>query len=78
MVLEQHREQICEIALTHGDALVCSLRKHYGAHFARGCAENEKLNYVLHKLDERSLSKLLRDHKAGKLEKIPAKGPKRD
>jgi hypothetical protein len=46
------------------------LRRRYGAHFASGCAENEKLIYVLHKPDEHSLSKLLRDHEAGKLGKI--------
>ena len=78
MVLEQHREQISEIARKHGDALVCTLRKHYGTQFARGCTGSEKLNYVLYKLDERSLSKLLRDHAAGKLEKISCEGLKRN
>jgi hypothetical protein len=35
-----------------------------------GCADNEKLSEILHKLDEPSLSHLLRDHDAGRLEQI--------
>jgi hypothetical protein len=30
--------------------------------FAKGCLDQEKLGDVLQKLDERSLSELLRDH----------------
>jgi hypothetical protein len=46
------------------------LRKHYGAWFAEGCADDEKLSDILHKLDEPSLSHLVRDHEAGKLDQI--------
>jgi hypothetical protein len=40
----------------------------YGPHFAKGCADDEKLSDVLHKLDEPSLSALVEDHEAGTLE----------
>ncbi len=74
MVLERHRDQTWEISRKHGNTLVCTLRKHYGAGFARGCGEKEKLRYVLYKLDERSLDKLIQHHEAGKLEKICGEG----
>jgi hypothetical protein len=45
-------------------------QKTYGADFAKGCAESDRLSDVLHKMDEPSLSKLVRDHEAGKLEQI--------
>jgi hypothetical protein len=38
------------------------------SHFAKGCADDEKLSDVLHKLDEPSLSALVEDHEAGTLE----------
>jgi hypothetical protein len=50
--------------------LIGTLRKTYGADFAKGCAESERLSDVLHKMDDPSLSKLVRDHEAGKLEQI--------
>ena len=37
---------------------------------AHGCADDEKLGDVLHKVDEPSLSQLIRDHEAGKLDQI--------
>jgi hypothetical protein len=43
------------------------MRASYGSQFARGCADNEKLSEALPKLDEPSLFKLVRDHKAGML-----------
>jgi hypothetical protein len=46
---------------------VRTLRRAYGQHFADGCAPEEKLSDVLHKLDEPSLSKLVHDHDQGKL-----------
>ncbi len=51
----------------YGDTLIGTLRSSYGFQFARGCADNEKLSEVLAKLDEPSLFKLVRDHKAGML-----------
>jgi hypothetical protein len=47
-----------------------TLRKTYGVDFAKGCAESDRLSDVLHEMDEPSLSKLVRDHEAGKLEQI--------
>jgi hypothetical protein len=35
--------------------------------FAKGCTDDEKLSEALAKLDKASLSKLVRDHKAGML-----------
>ena len=52
----------------HGNTLIGTLRKTYGPHFAKGCADDEKLSDVLHKLDEPSLSALVEDHEAGTLE----------
>jgi len=48
--------------------LVRTLRKIYGAGFARGCRDDEKLSAVLHKFDEASLSQLHRDHDGRQLE----------
>jgi hypothetical protein len=42
-----------------GDALIRTLWKAYGAHFAQGCRDNEKLCDVLHQMDEPSLSTLI-------------------
>ena len=52
----------------NGEMLIGTLRKTYGPHFAKGCADDEKLSDVLHKLDEPSLSALVEDHEAGTLE----------
>src|SRR6266480_2417092 len=46
----------------HGNALIGALRKTYGPDFAKGCADHENL--------KSSLSQLIRDHEAGKLEQI--------
>jgi hypothetical protein len=54
----------------HGNMLIRTLRKTYGPGFAAGCKDDEKLSDVLHKLDETSLSQLIRDHEAGHLEQI--------
>jgi hypothetical protein len=63
---ERHRNKTGEISKKHGNTLIGTLRKTYGKHFADGCA-SEKLSDVVHKLDERSLTKLLHDHDAGRL-----------
>lgn len=66
-----HRDKNGELSKKHGNTLVRTLRKVYGQHFAEGCAPEEKLSDVLHKLNEPSLSKLVHDHERGKLgEKI--------
>jgi hypothetical protein len=46
----------------HGNTLVSTLRRIYGQSFATDHGGHERLSDVLHKLDEPSLSKLLRDH----------------
>jgi hypothetical protein len=56
MVFERHRDKNGEMSRKHGNTLIRTLRKHYGDDFAAGCANNEKLSDVLHKLDELSLS----------------------
>jgi len=70
MAFERHRDKNGEISRKHGNTLIGTLRKTYGMDFGKGCAGSDKLSDVLHKLDEPSLSKLVRDHEAGKLERI--------
>jgi hypothetical protein len=70
MAFERHRDKNGEISRKHGNTLIGTLRKTYGADFAHGCAESDRLSDVLHKMDEPSLSKLVRDHESGKLERI--------
>jgi hypothetical protein len=59
-----------EISRKHGNTLIRTLRKTYGSDFAKGCADDEKLSDILATLDEQTLSRLIRDHEAGKLEQI--------
>jgi hypothetical protein len=63
----RHRDKNREISRKHGNTLVGTLRKHYGAGFAAGFKDSDKLSDVLAKMDEPSLSKLIRDHEAGTL-----------
>jgi hypothetical protein len=67
---DRHRDKNGAISKKHGNTLIRTLRKTYGVTFARGCQDDEKLSDVLHKLDEPSLSSLIQDHAAGKLEQI--------
>jgi hypothetical protein len=69
----RHRDKNGEISRKHGNTLIRTLRKTYGASFAKGSADDEKLSGVLHRLDEPSLSHLIRDHEAGRLHEICAK-----
>jgi hypothetical protein len=50
-----------ELLKGHGNSLISALRETYGRSFAPGMPPHEKLNDVIHQLDERSLSKLARD-----------------
>jgi hypothetical protein len=70
----RHRDKGGEISRKHGNTLIRTLRKTYGQGFATGCADDEKLSDVLHKLDEPSLSHLVRDHEIGKLEQTNEAG----
>ena len=71
----RHRDKNGEISRKHGNTFIHTLRKTYGPGFASGCADNAKLGNVLDKLDEPSLSHLIRDHEAGKLEQICQRAP---
>jgi hypothetical protein len=62
-----YRDKWGEICRKHGDTPIGTLRISYGSRFARGCAQDDKLSEVLASLDEPSLFKLVRDHKAGML-----------
>ena len=60
----RHRDKNGEISRKHGNTLIGTLRKHYGAGFAAGFKDSDKLSDVLAKMDEPSLSRLVRDHEA--------------
>jgi hypothetical protein len=66
----RHRDKNGEISRKHGNTLIRTLRRTYGAGFAKGCSDDEKLSDVLHRIDERSLSSLIRDHEAGSLDAV--------
>ena len=68
--MHRHRDKNGEISRKHGNTLVRTLRKTYGASFAKGCGDNETLSDVLHKLDEPSLTKLIHDHEGGRLAEV--------
>lgn len=63
----RHRDKNGEISRKHGNTHVGTLRKHYGANFAAGFKDTDTLASVLAKMDEPSLSKLIKDHEAGHL-----------
>ena len=67
--IAERNQEILLINRKHGSIFIGTLRRTYD-NFAPHCADNEKLGNVLHKLDVASLSDLVRDHKAGKLEQI--------
>ncbi len=62
-----YRDKTDEVGRRYGDTLIGTLRSSYGRRFATGCADSEKLSEALTKLDQPSLFKLVRDHKAGML-----------
>ncbi len=64
---QRHRDKNGEIGRKHGNTHVGTLRKHYGAGFAPGFKDTDKLAHVLATLDEPSLTKLVKDHQTGKL-----------
>jgi hypothetical protein len=66
----RHRDKNGEMSRTHGNTLIRVLRRHYGPRFAKCCSDDESLSDVLHKLDEQSLSRLIRDHESGTLQLI--------
>jgi hypothetical protein len=65
---DRHRDKNGEIGRKHGNTLVSTLRKIYGANFAAGEPDSAKLEDVLTKLHETSLTQLVEDHTAGSLD----------
>ncbi len=66
---ERHRDKDGEISKKHGNTLVRTLRKIYGASFASGFADTDKLSTVLAKEPTHmSLTQLRHEHVAGTLE----------
>lgn len=70
MTTEVRRPSEANGEIIIGDTLIRTLRKTYGAQFAEGCRDDEKLRDVLHKLDEPTLGTLIDDQQHGKLEEI--------
>ena len=58
---DRHRDENGEISRKHGNTLVSTLRQTYGAGFAPGVSDHTRLSEVLRRLDEPSLSSLVRD-----------------
>jgi len=65
---DRHRDKNGEISRKHGNTLVGTLRKINGHSFAAGEADSTKLQDVLEKLHETSLTQLVEDHAAGNLD----------
>jgi hypothetical protein len=65
---DRHRAKNGEISRKHGNTLVGTLRKIYGPSFAAGEPDSAKLDDVLSKLHETSLTQLVEDHTGGDLE----------
>jgi hypothetical protein len=63
----RHRDPDGLIAQKHGSTLIRTLRRLYGKSFAPGFQESEMLSQVLQKIDQPSLSAILRDEELGKL-----------
>jgi hypothetical protein len=57
----RHRDKDGRISKKHGNTLISTLRRTYGAAFAPGRSGDEKLADVLHDLDEPSLRHLIHD-----------------
>jgi hypothetical protein len=66
--LHQHRDENGEISKKHGSTLVSTLRGIYGQSFAPGLKPDQKLSEVLKTLDEPSLTRLVEDHEADRLD----------
>lgn len=67
----RHRDKNGEINKRYGNTKVGTLRQIYGNKFAPGFSDDATLSHVLAKLDELSLSQLVKDQISGRLrEKI--------
>ncbi len=63
----RHRDRNGEISRKHGATLIRTLRRAYGHDFAAQCPAEDKLSDCLWRMDDQSLSQLVRDHEAGTL-----------
>jgi hypothetical protein len=63
MTVVRYRQENGKICRQHGSTLIGTFRKTYGLGFAPGCADDAKLSDVVAKLDETSLSHLIRDRR---------------
>jgi hypothetical protein len=63
MSFERYRDQNGDLSLQYGNILMRTFRQYYGPAFAKGCGDNERLS-------EGSLSELVKDDEAGKLEQV--------
>ena len=63
---ERRRDPNGEISSKHGNIL-STLRKVYGPKFGKGTGDRERLGDAIYRLDEQSLSQLVRDHNGGVL-----------
>lgn len=57
----RHRDRNGRIATKHGNTLIRTLRETYGNSFAVNEKGDAKLIQVLHRLDEPSLTRLIKD-----------------
>ena len=56
----RHRDKNGEISKKHGNTLISTLRQTYGQGFAPGQPGHKKLSEILHELDIKSLSQLVK------------------
>jgi hypothetical protein len=70
MSFERYRDRNGDLSLKYGNILMRTFRQYYGPAFGKGCGDNERLSDVLHKLEEGSLSELVKDDEAGRLEQV--------
>ena len=68
MSFERHRNRDGEISRKHGNTLVSTLRSIYGPTFAPDAQPTDMLSDVLAELDEPSLTHLVHDHEARRLQ----------
>ena len=59
----RHCDKNGEIARKHGNTLISTLRRTYGANFAPDCDAKAKLSDCLHQIDEPSLTRLVHDRR---------------
>ncbi|HTJ03639.1 MAG TPA: hypothetical protein VL492_12685 [Methylovirgula sp.] len=61
------RLSVLFIRRRHGNTLIRTMRRAYGPQFGDGCESDDRLSDVLHRLDEISLSAIVRDQEINNL-----------